>query len=105
MNRGRYHMDRAEWEHALRELNRGLHLCLAKDKFLNAPRYECIIHGELGNTYRRFGRYIQAESHLQKAMHGLPVCTERVEYSGELGVLYRHLNRLEDARSAFSDQY
>ncbi|KIK16076.1 hypothetical protein PISMIDRAFT_637576 [Pisolithus microcarpus 441] len=30
---------------------------------------------------------------------------ERIEFSGELGVVYRHMNRLEDAKRAFEDQY
>ncbi|PKS12586.1 hypothetical protein jhhlp_000794 [Lomentospora prolificans] len=105
MARGRYHMDRAGWEHALRELNSALHLCQSEKGFPNAQRYICIVHGELGNTYRRFGRYDQAESHLRKAIDGLGVCTERVEFSGELGVLYRHMNRVSEARLAFLDQY
>lgn len=105
MARGRYHMDRAEWEHALRELNSALHLCQSEKGFPNTQRYTSIVHGGLGNTYRRFGRYDQAESHLRKAMNGLGVSVERVEFSGELGVLYRHMNRVREARSAFSDQY
>lgn len=110
MARGRRHMEHAEWEHALRELNSALHLCQAaaspeKNGFPNARRYACVVHGELGNTYRRFGRYEQAEEHLRSAMAGLPVSSEKVEFSGELGVLYRHMGRMRDARAAFTDQY
>lgn len=104
MESGRRHMGRAEWEHALRDLNSALQLC-SPESFPNKKRYESLVYGELGNTYRRLGRYEQAVEYLRLALDGLPTGMPRVEFSGELGVVYRHVNRLEDAKMAFEMQY
>lgn len=104
MESGRQHMRKAEWEHALRDLNSALQLCSPKS-FPNRKRYESLVHGGLGNTYRRLGRYEQAVDYLRLALDGLPTEMPRVEISGELGVVYRHMNQLEDAKLAFEMQY
>ena len=105
MERGRHHMVKAEWEHALQDLHSALQLCSSGQNFPNRNRYECLVYGDLGNTYRRLGRYEQAINYLRLALEGLPTNTARVEFSGELGVVYRHMNRLEDAKLAFEMQY
>lgn len=105
VERGRHHMEKAEWEHALRDLNSALQLCSPGQNFPNRKRYECLVYGNLGNTYRRLGRYEQAVNYLRLALDGLPTNVPRVEFSGELGVVYRHMNRLEDAKLAFEMQY
>ncbi|MBE3041214.1 tetratricopeptide repeat protein, partial [Candidatus Bathyarchaeota archaeon] len=104
MGRGRHHMAKAEWEHALRDLNSALQLCSPED-FPNRKRYESLVYGDLGNTYRRLGKYEQAVEYLRLALDGLPTGMPSVELSGELGVIYRHMNRLEDAKLAFEMQY
>ncbi|KAI6042771.1 hypothetical protein EDC04DRAFT_882016 [Pisolithus marmoratus] len=106
MEQGQQHSERAEWEDALRAFNRALNLCDSVPDFPNAVRYKYQVFGQLGNTNRRFGRYGQARDILEKALAEMePDSPERVEFSGELGVIYRHMNRLEDAKQAFEDQY
>lgn len=104
MASGRHHMRRADWEHALRDLNSALELC-SPEGFPSRRLYESLVHGDLGNTYRRLGRYEQAVEYLRRALDGLPTGMPRVEISGELGVVYRHMSRLEDAKLAFEMQY
>ncbi|KAI6122377.1 hypothetical protein EDD16DRAFT_1572188, partial [Pisolithus croceorrhizus] len=106
MEQGQQHSGRAEWEHALRAFNKALNLCESVSDFPNATRYKRRVFGELGNTNRRFGRYEQARVILEKALAEMePDSPERVEFSGELGVIHRHMDRLEDAKRAFEDQY
>ncbi|KAI6169058.1 hypothetical protein EDD17DRAFT_1524762, partial [Pisolithus thermaeus] len=106
MEQGQQHSQRAEWEHALRAFNKALNLCESVPDFPNATRYKRQVLGQLGNTNRRFGRYEQARDILEKALAEMePGSPERVEFSGELGVIYRHMDRLEDAKRAFEEQY
>jgi len=105
MGQGQQHAQRAEWEHALRAFNTALNLCDFIENFSNATRYRHLVLGELGNTNRRFGRYEQAKHILEKALAELGPSLQRVEFSGELGVVYRHMNRLADAKRAFEIQY
>lgn len=106
MEQGQQHSERAEWEHALRAFNKALSLCESVPSFPNPARYKHQVSGQLGNTNRRFGRYEQARDILEKALKEMgPESSERVEFCGELGVIYRHMNRLEDAKRAFEDQY
>jgi tetratricopeptide (TPR) repeat protein len=105
MAEGQHHAQRAEWEHALRAFNSALNLCESVEDFPNAARYKHHSLGELGNTNRRFGRYEQAKDILEKALAEMGPSLQRVEFSGELGVVYRHMNRLADAKRAFEIQY
>lgn len=105
MGQGQQHAQRAEWEHALRAFNSALNLCESVEYFPNATRHRHLILGELGNTNRRFGRYEQAKDTLERALAEMGPSQQRVEYSGELGVVYRHMNRLADAKRAFEIQY
>ncbi|KAI6099023.1 hypothetical protein F5141DRAFT_406166 [Pisolithus sp. B1] len=106
MEQGQQHSQRAEWEYALRAFNKALNLCESVPDFPNAARYKRQVFGQLGNTNRRFGRYEQAREILEKALGEMePDSPERVDFSGELGVILRHMDRLEDAKRAFEDQY
>ncbi|KKZ63060.1 hypothetical protein EMCG_02561 [[Emmonsia] crescens] len=105
MLQGQHHAQRAEWEHALREFNSALNLCDSVEKFPNSARYRHLVMGELGNTNRRFGRYEKAKEILEQALQEMGPSLQRVEFSGELGVVYRHMNRLEEAKHAFQIQY
>ncbi|PGH02384.1 hypothetical protein GX51_04692 [Blastomyces parvus] len=105
MDQGRQHARRAEWEHALREFNSALNMCESTEYFLGLASYRHLVLGELGNTNRRFGRYEKAKEMLEQAVEEMGPSLQRVEFSGELGVIYRHMNRLEEARHAFQVQY
>ncbi|OJD15805.1 hypothetical protein AJ78_03985 [Emergomyces pasteurianus Ep9510] len=102
---GQYHAQRAEWEHALREFNTALNICESVENFPNAAHYRHLVLGELGNTNRRFGRYERAKEILERALEEMGPSLQRVEFSGELGVVYRHMNLLEEAKNAFQIQY
>ncbi|KAF5518006.1 hypothetical protein CGCA056_v011291 [Colletotrichum aenigma] len=105
MNEGRQHAQRIEWEHALRSFNNAIELCKSDKSFPNARRYRYLVLSELGNTNRRFGRYETAKNILESSTTEMEPSMQRVEFSGELGVMYRHMDRLEDAKRAFEMQY
>ena len=105
MRLGQKHAQCAEWEYALKSFNSTLSLCEFSKHFPNVIRYRHLVLGELGNTNRRFGRYEQAKGILERALSEMGPSLQRVEFSGELGVVYRHMNRLADAKRAFEIQY
>lgn len=105
MGHGQQHAQRAEWDHALRALNSALNMCEYVENFPNTTHYRHLVLGELGKINRRFGRYQQAKDILERALAEIGPSLQRVESSGELGVLYRHMNRLADAKRAFEVQY
>jgi tetratricopeptide (TPR) repeat protein len=105
MEQGLKRSQHAEWEHALQAFNSALNLCKSDKEFPNAIRYRHLVLGELGNTNRRFGRYEQAKDILERALADMEPSQQRVEFSGELGVVYRHMSRLADAKRAFEIQY
>ncbi|ERS95326.1 hypothetical protein HMPREF1624_08204 [Sporothrix schenckii ATCC 58251] len=124
MSRARAHARRADWEPALHELDKALALTSQADgrggksaddtSFPNATHYRCIVHGEMGSTNRRFGRYDVAAGFLEAALaemargeaeDGHATGRQRLEVSGELGVVYRHMGRLRDAERVLQIQY
>ncbi|KAF2097745.1 hypothetical protein NA57DRAFT_40367 [Rhizodiscina lignyota] len=105
MERGRRYGRRSELEHEFREFNNALNECDAIESVPHATRYRHLVLGELGYLNRKFGKYEVAKDQLEEAIRGLDGTVEQVEVRGELGVVYRHMNRLEDARRAFQTQY
>jgi tetratricopeptide (TPR) repeat protein len=102
---GLRHAQKAEWEEALRAHRSALHICQSTPDVPNAPHYRHAVMGELGHTYRMLGRYDLARATLEDALHEMPLNQQRVESTGELAVVYRHMNRLEDAKRACDDEY
>ncbi|KAL9613087.1 MAG: hypothetical protein Q9167_002344 [Letrouitia subvulpina] len=105
MIEGHQHAQQAELEQALRAFNSALNLVEVTSDFPNAIRYKYLVLGELGNINRGFGRYEQAKDVLERATAEMGPTAQRVEFSGELGVVYRNMNRLTDAKRAFEMQY
>ncbi|GAB1311491.1 hypothetical protein MFIFM68171_01701 [Madurella fahalii] len=105
VERGRYYAKTSELEFALVALNDALGLCESSNDFLNATYYRRLVLGELGSVNRRLGRYQKARDILEEAIAEMEPSLQRVEMSGELGVVYRHMNLLEDAKRAFEMQY
>ncbi|KAK7415580.1 hypothetical protein QQZ08_012296 [Neonectria magnoliae] len=107
MEHGKSKALNAEWEHALQEFTKALNLAesLPISELPNASRYRKLVLGELGSTNRRFGRYDMAKNYLEAALLDMIPSPESIEISGELGVVYRHMNRLDDAKRAFQLQY
>lgn len=102
---GRTHASTAAWEHSQRAFNSALSLIEGATNLLNMKRYRGLTLGELGKTNRRFGRYEVAERFLQDACADLINTPEHAALSGELGVVYRHMNRLPEAKTSFRLQY
>ena len=103
---GQQHAQVAEWEFALRDFNTALHLCESVENFPNAEKCKHIVLSELGHTNRAFGRYGKARDILEGALAdmGSSASPQRVEICGELGVVYRHMDRFIEAKQAFEDQ-
>ncbi|KFY89944.1 hypothetical protein V498_06244 [Pseudogymnoascus sp. VKM F-4517 (FW-2822)] len=102
---GNKHASAAAWEHSQRAFNSALSLIDGAADLLDLKRYRALTLGELGKTNRRFGRYEVAERFLQDACAGLLNTPEHATLSGELGVVYRHMNRLSEAKDSFKLQY
>lgn len=102
---GRKHASTAAWEHSQRAFNSALSLIEGATDLLNMKRYRGLTLGELGKTNRRFGRYEVAERFLKDACAELINTPEHAALSGELGVVYRHMNRLSEAKNSFRLQY
>jgi tetratricopeptide (TPR) repeat protein len=105
LEEGQRHIHRARWEHALRAYNSALSLVDSTRDFPNATRQRCFILDRLGRVNRSFGRYEIAKEILEQALENMGEGLQEVECRGELGVVYRHLGLLEDAKRAFGMQY
>jgi tetratricopeptide (TPR) repeat protein len=105
MTQGKQHIAHAELEYALRAFNSALALCPSVEDSPNATSYRHQVLGMLGYTNRLFGRYEQAKDILEGALSEMGPSLERVSTSGELGIVYRHMDRFEDAKRTFEIQY
>ncbi|KAM0275953.1 hypothetical protein ACHAQH_007254 [Verticillium albo-atrum] len=107
MTSGKKHARQAEWEWALRDFSDALSICDTFTSFAHAKVYRCRVLKELGLTNRCLGRYEQAMAVLQRgvAENGDEPTQELITLSGELGVVARHMNRLDEAQRAFQLQY
>ncbi|KAL8706949.1 MAG: hypothetical protein Q9225_007894 [Loekoesia sp. 1 TL-2023] len=105
MKQGQYHFRYGDREHALKAFDSALNLCTSAESVHNFPHYKQTVLLELGKLNRRLGRYEQARDILEKLLMEMEPNDQRVGCSGELGVVYRHLDRLPDAKHAFEVQY
>jgi len=101
---GLQHSDRGEWEEALRSYRTALHICKNND-WLDLPRYSHVTLGKIGHMYRMLGLYHQACECLEEAVIDTPLSRFRVDCTGELATVYRHMDRLEDSKRTSEDQY
>ncbi|KAF3355121.1 hypothetical protein HYQ45_000419 [Verticillium longisporum] len=107
MRSGKKHARQAEWEGALRDFSYALSICDAFASFAHAKIYRCRVLKELGLANRCIGRYEQAMAFLQQGLveNGDEATQELIILSGELGVVTRHMGRLDEAQQAFQLQY
>ncbi|KAI4186956.1 MAG: hypothetical protein LQ346_005591 [Caloplaca aetnensis] len=105
MRRGHSYTERAALEEALREFDIALNIIQSANVPANLAYYRQQTLGAFGVVNRRMGRYATAKSYLVQALQGMRTCYERVNISGELGVVYRHMGLLEEARSAAKIEY
>ncbi|KAI1871621.1 hypothetical protein JX265_005607 [Neoarthrinium moseri] len=97
-----YHV---KWEDAFRAFQKALHILDLHQGIHLPPRYRARTLIGLGNVRRRFGRYSEAHEYLVSALQDMDPSMERAELSGELGVVYRHMNKLLEAKQHFEEQY
>ncbi|CRK14795.1 hypothetical protein BN1708_011256 [Verticillium longisporum] len=104
---GKKHAQQAEWEGALRDFSYALSICDTFASFAHAKFYRCRVLKELGLANRCIGRYEQAMAFLQQGLieNGDEATQELIILSGELGVVARHMGRLDDAQKAFQLLY
>ncbi|KAH7635090.1 hypothetical protein B0T09DRAFT_17620 [Sordaria sp. MPI-SDFR-AT-0083] len=108
MEEGQQYTRSGNLEMALRNFNSALALCesgVASSAIPNGDRYKQFVFTKLGGTYRRFGKYEQAKDFLEQAMAMTASSELRIEASGELGVIYRHMDLLDDAERVLRIQY
>ncbi|KAI0204006.1 hypothetical protein F4808DRAFT_366306 [Astrocystis sublimbata] len=103
--RGMEHTLKAEWEEAVQVFQRAIHFCETCSHLPNAQHYKHKTMAELGHMYRMFGRNELAAKTLEEARHDMPPTRLRVQISGELAVVYRHMDQLDDSRRAGEDEY
>jgi len=101
---GLRYSDMGDWEEALRIYRTALHIC-KNQTWLNLPRYSHLTMGRIGHMYRMLGLYHQACECLEEVVIDTPLTEFRVDCVGELAVVYRHMDRLEDSKKASEDQY
>lgn len=95
----------AQWEFMGRELQEAKSLCEAPG-FPDAARRRREILHHLGSVERRLGRYKIAQQLLEEVIQdAFTGDALRLEVSGELAVVYRHLNDFAKARDICEDQY
>ena len=95
----------AQWEFMGRELQEAKSLCESQGFPNAAHRRREVLH-HLGSVERRLGRYELAQQLLEEVL-GDPYTSDalRLEVSGELSVVYRHLNEFVKARNICNEQY
>ncbi|KAF2029853.1 hypothetical protein EK21DRAFT_66979 [Setomelanomma holmii] len=101
---GMQHSNLGEWEEAIRSFRTALHIC-RHNKWLDAPRYLHVTLGELGHMYRMLGLCEKACECLEEVVLNAPLSRFRVDCSGELATVYRHMDRLEDCKRMSEAQY
>lgn len=104
MEQGKLHSQHAELEQALLAFNSALSICESSEISSTVSLYRNLVLGEIGHVNRQFGRYAQAKDILEGALKGISPSTEHIRLSIELGVVYRHMNRLADAKHTLEVQ-
>lgn len=95
----------AQWEFMGRELQEAKSLC-ESEGLPDAARRRREVLNHLGAVERRLGRYDIAQQLLEEVVRD-PHTSDalRLEVSGELSVVYRHLNDFAKARDICNEQY
>ncbi|KAF3808923.1 hypothetical protein GCG54_00011114 [Colletotrichum gloeosporioides] len=102
---GLAHTRRNELEEALRAHHSALAMCDGKTDLPHATHYRYVVLAELGYVYRMLGRFARASECLEDAVRNMPPNESRLKALGELAVVYRHLDKLKDAKRTCEEQY
>ncbi|KAM0543702.1 hypothetical protein ACHAPJ_012151 [Fusarium lateritium] len=104
MNKGRGYNLSSKTEDAYKVYKEALRFCDSSSPPKQA-HYQELVQFELGYTNGRFGRHEMAMKCLEAALKEMGTCEHYIEVTGELGVVYRYLNRIDDAKAMFEAQY
>lgn len=103
--RAHEYRESAQWEFMGRELQEAKALC-ESEGLPDAARRRREVLSHLGSVERRLGRYEIAQQLLEEVARDPHVGDAlRLEVSGELSVVYRHLNDFAKARDICNEQY
>lgn len=93
-------------EDALQTYERALHLCQKLSHVPAAVRLQVEIKSNIAGIYRRFGRYETARDIMQELLREVePMSRQHMAVTGEMSVIYRHMNDLEQAKVMAQTQY
>ena len=101
---GQQHSEDGEWEEALRLYRNAEHICQSSE-WLQQSLYAYITSSTISKMYRMLGRYDDARELLEKIVFDTPQSSARVDCAGELAMVYRHMDRLNDSKRAAESQY
>jgi tetratricopeptide (TPR) repeat protein len=105
LSKAHEYRERAQWEFMTQELQEAKALC-DSEQVSDAARRRREVTSLLGVVERRRGRYEIAKRYLDDVYEdGQASDAERMEVSGELSVIYRHLGDFAKAGEACSEQY
>ncbi|KAF4832580.1 hypothetical protein CGCSCA4_v013595 [Colletotrichum siamense] len=103
--RGLAHTRGNELEEALRAHHSALAICDGNTGLPHAIHYRYVVIAELGYVYRMLGRFARASEYLEEVVKNMPSNESRLKALGELAVVYRHLDKLNDAKRTCEEQY
>ena len=101
---GLEYSDKGEWEDALRLYRTAERLC-RDNSWLDRPRYLHFSLDTIAKMHRMQGRYDKACECLEEILSNTSQSRFRVNSAGELAMVYRHMDRLEDSKRAAEEQY
>ena len=105
MRQGQHHSEWAELEYAIKEYDSALNIIESANVPTSLAYYRQQTLGAYGVANRRFGRYQIAKNYLEQALEDMGSCHARVNISGELAVVYRHMGLLKEAQGAAQIEY
>ncbi|KAL8879724.1 MAG: hypothetical protein Q9192_008172, partial [Flavoplaca navasiana] len=86
MRQGQQHLDRSEWEYALKEYDIALSTIRSANLSDGLAHYAHLTLGEFGIANRHLGRYETAKEYLEQALKGTKPSRAPIKISGELGI-------------------
>ncbi|KAL8886796.1 MAG: hypothetical protein Q9215_005534 [Flavoplaca cf. flavocitrina] len=105
MWQGQQHLDRSEWEYALKEYDIALSTIRSINLSDELAHYAHLTLGAFGIANRHLGRYQTAKKYLEQALKETKPSHALINISAELGIIYRDMDLLEEAKGASEVQY
>jgi len=107
MDNGRIAIGRRALEISLHHFTSALHMC---ETYPHLQDRKYMVLGDLGWISRLSGKYAESVETLEEALALAdaipgPPTKQRISIAGELGTLYRLMDRYDDAKRMFAEQY